>query len=109
MNRDTDQVVEALNELRKNPQLTRRQEELLGDAVMTIRTMQRDIRALAFTAAKFEQSLIQKNAQADKGLDFSTEETQDATPSIPKKKGRPSKNTQSVHDKDFGNNIDQRF
>jgi hypothetical protein len=100
MNRDTDQVVEALNELRKNPQLTRRQEELLADAVMTIRTMQRDIRALAFTAAKYEQTLIQKNAQADKGLDFSAKESKAATPNTPKSKGRPSKNTQSVQDGD---------
>lgn len=101
MNKDTDQVVEALQEFRKNPQLTRWQEQLLGEAVMTIRTMQRDIRALAFTAAKFEQLVIQKNLQADKGLDFSTQESQDSTPSTPKKKGRPSKNTQPVNDEEF--------
>jgi hypothetical protein len=100
MNRDIDQVVEALQEFRKNPQLTRWQEELLGDAVMALRTQQRDIRALAFTAAKYEQLVIQKNLEADKGADFGTKETREAIPNTPKKKGRPSKNTQSVQDED---------
>lgn len=105
MNHDTKAIVDGLMALRNDPMTTRKNARLFMDAVVLLDWLERNLGATEFALQKLRAAQESEILAADKGALLVTQEV----PPTPKKKGRPPKNQQSVHDEGFPGNSGQKY
>lgn len=97
MNQDGEALVEALLRLSEKPHILRGERQDLKDAVVLLRTMDRDLRLALYEVAQLRESRSANISEADKAT-FLSESGGSPTP---QKRGRPSKKAQTDNDQNI--------
>ena len=105
MNRDSKAIKAGLLKMQQDPMTTRPTARLLMDAIVLMDWLERNLNVAEFALEKLQNASSSEILDSDKGALLSQPEVSPT----PKKRGRPSKNQQSVHDEEFNQNPAQKF
>ena len=105
MNRDSEAIKAGLAKMQNDPMTTRPTARLLMDAIVLLDWLERSLGVAEYTIQKLQEDASSEISGADKGPCSSNQ----GVIATPKKRGRPSKNAQEVHDEDFNKNPAQEF
>ena len=108
---DIDEVLKVLTKVSDNPNTTRQDNQWLKNACVLLREYDRDLKMALDKADKYVEKYVELRAEkydalskenigADKGAVSSIQDpkiSEDSVENTPKKRGRPTKTTQPVH------------